>query len=133
MKTIKQTVTFNASATDVYDYLINARKFSSITGGKSSYTQKIGGKFNAYDEYIFGTNVELVPGKKIVQKWACADFPDKQFSDVSIELKSKGPKQTELVLTQTNVPDELFEDLNLAWNEFYFEPIKDYIEDLMWK
>jgi len=133
MKTIKQTVTFNASATDVYDYLINARKFSSITGGKSSNTQKIGGKFNAYDEYIFGTNVELVPGKKIVQKWACADFPDKQFSDVSIELKSKGPKQTELVLTQTNVPDELFEDLNLAWNEFYFEPIKDYIEDLMWK
>ena len=133
MKTIKQTITLNASATDVYDYLVNSRKLSTITGAKASNTQKEGGKFSAYDEYIFGTNVSLVPGKKIVQKWACDDFPPKTFSDVTIELKSKGPKQTDVILTQENVPDELFEDLTVAWNEFYFEPIKDYIEDLIWK
>jgi len=133
MKTIKQTILFNASAADIYDYIINPRKFNIITGGKASNTGKIGAKFFCYDEYIFGTNVELVPGKKIVQKWACADFPDKQFSDVKIELKVKGPKQTELILTQENVPDELFDDLTILWNEFYFDPIKDHIEDLMWK
>lgn len=133
MKVIKQTITFNASANDIYEYLVNARKLNQITGGKASNTQKIGGKFSAYDDYIFGTNVELVPGKKIVQKWACDDFPPKTFSDVKIELKVKGPKQTEVVFTQENVPDELFEDLSAGWNEFYWEPIKDYIEDLMWK
>ncbi|VVB79012.1 Activator of Hsp90 ATPase -like protein [uncultured archaeon] len=133
MKTIKQTVVFNASANDLYEYLVNSRKLSNITGAKASNTQKIGGKFSAWDDYIFGTNVELVPGKKIVQKWACADFPEKHFSDVTFELKSKGPKQTELIFTQVNVPDELFEDLSAGWNDFYWEPIKDYIEDLMWK
>lgn len=133
MKIIKQTIAFNASASDIYEYLINPKKLFKITGGKATNTQKIGGKFSAWDDYIWGTNVELIPGKKIVQKWACADFPDKHFSDVSFELKAKGPKQTELIFTQANVPDDLYEDLSVGWNEFYWEPIKDYIEDLMWK
>ena len=132
MKTIKQTFLFNASAADIYDFLINPRKLSNITGSKASNTQKVGGKFSAYDDYIFGTNVELVPGKKIVQKWACADFPQGEMTDLKIELKAKGPKQTELTMTH-DVPDEFYEDLNEGWNQFYWEPIKDHIEDLMWK
>ena len=133
MKTIKQTVLFNASVNDIYEYLISAKKLSKITGGKASNTEKIGGKFSAYDDYIFGTNIELVPGKKIIQKWACQDFPDKTFSDLKIELVKKGEKLTELSFTQENVPDELFEDLSEGWNQFYWEPIQDYLEDLLWK
>lgn len=133
MKTIKQVILFNCSATDLYDYLINGKKLTKITGGKAANTEKAGGKFSAYDDYISGTNVELVPGKKIVQKWTCADFPDKHFTDVSIELKKKTDKQTELVFTQENVPDDFYDDISEGWNQFYWEPIKDYLEDLMWK
>lgn len=133
MKTIKQTVIFNASADDIYEYLINARKLQKIIGGKVSNSGKVGGKFSAYDDYIFGENVELVPGKKIVQKWACEDFPKGHMSDVKIELKKKGDKQTEMIFTQDNIPDELYDDLNEGWKEFYWDPIKDHLEDLMWK
>ncbi len=133
MKTISQTVSFNASQEDVYDYLINARKLIKITGGKATNTEKAGGKFTAWDDYIWGTNTELIPGKKIVQKWTCADFPDNYFTEVRIELKKKGEKQTELIFTQTNVPDDFYEDISQGWNDFYWEPIQDYIEDLMWK
>jgi len=133
MKEIKQTILFNCSANDLYEYLTNARKLQKIIGGKVSSDAKPNGKFSCYDGYLFGTFVELVPGKKIVQKWACEDFPKNQFSDVRIELKKKTDKQTELIFTQENVPDELFEDLSAGWNEFYWDPIKDYLEDLMWK
>jgi activator of HSP90 ATPase len=133
MRTINQAIIFNAGTADIYEYLINARKLSKITGGKATNTEKIGGKFTAWDDYIWGTNTQLVPGKKIVQKWACADFPENHFSDVTFELKKKTEKQTELIFTQDNVPDDLYEDLSAGWNEFYWQPIKDYIEDLMWK
>lgn len=133
MKTIKQTITFNAPPQDIYDYFINARKLTKITGGKATNTEKVSGKFTAWDDYIWGTNTELVPGKKIKQKWTCADFPAGHLTDVTIELKKKGEKQTEMVFTQENVPDDFYEDISAGWHEFYWEPIKDYIEDLMWK
>jgi activator of HSP90 ATPase len=133
MKTINQTITFNAPPQDIYEYIINGRKLTKITGGKATNTEKVGGKFSAWDDYIQGKNVELVPGKKIVQKWTCADFPEGHMTDVKIELKKKGEKQTELVFTQENVPDDFYDDISAGWHEFYWEPIKDYIEDLMWK
>lgn len=133
MKTIKQTILFNASASELYDMLINGRKLTKITGGKAANTEKIGGNFTAWDDYISGTNIELIPGKKIVQKWTCQDFPEGHLTDVIIELKEKSGKQTEIVLTQENVPDDFYDDISEGWNQFYWEPIKDYIEDLMWK
>lgn len=133
MKTITQTETFNASVDEIYDDLINPRKLTKITGGKATNTQKVDGKFSAWDEYIWGTNVELVPGKKIVQKWTCADFPDNHFTTVTIEFKKISDKQTELKFTQENVPDDFYDDISQGWHEFYWEPIKDYLEDLMWK
>ncbi|MFA5856062.1 MAG: SRPBCC domain-containing protein [Candidatus Pacearchaeota archaeon] len=133
MKTLKQTMIFNTGSDELYDILINPRKLGKVTGGKTTNTQKEGGKFSNYDDYIQGTNVTLVPGKKIVQKWTCADFPFNHFTEVTIELKKKGDKQTELVLEQKNIPDEFYEDMTLGWDEFYWEPIKDYLEDLMWK
>jgi len=133
MKIIKQTILFNASASDLYEYLVNPRKFSKITGAKASNTGKVGGKFTAWDDYISGTNLELSPGKKIRQKWTCADYPEGTFSEVTFELKKKTDKQTELVFTHEDVPDDLYEDLSEGWNQFYWEPIKDHIEDLMWK
>jgi hypothetical protein len=65
MKTIKQTITFNAPPNDIYDYIINGRKLTKITGGKATNTEKVGGKFTAWDDYIFGKNIELVPGKRL--------------------------------------------------------------------
>ena len=133
MKTIKQTINFNASVADIYEYLTNPKKLTKITGGKATNDLKVGGKFTAWDGYIQGKNVELVPAKKIVQKWNCADFPEGHFTDVKIELKKKGEKQTELIFTQENVPDDFYDDISQGWHEFYWEPIKDYLEDLMWK
>lgn len=132
MKTLKQTIVFDGKIEDIYDALINPRTLTKITGGKATNTQKVGGKFSAYDDYIFGTNIELIQGKKIVQKWACADFPDNHFSTVTFDLVKKSEKQTELIFTQDNLPDDLYEDLAVGWNEFYWEPIKDYLEEKLW-
>ncbi|MEM0465553.1 MAG: SRPBCC domain-containing protein [Candidatus Pacearchaeota archaeon] len=133
MKTIKQTIQFNCSANDFYEYFINPKKLSKIIGGKVVNSMKVPGKFSSYDNYIKGENIELLPGSKIVQNWTCVDFPDKHFSKVTINIKKKTDKSCEIELIQENVPDDLYEDISLLWNEFYWDPIKDYLEDLIWK
>jgi len=132
MKTISQSITFNASADELYELLVNPRKLTKITGEKAANTQKEGGKFSAYDNYITGTNIKLSPGKLIIQKWTCQDFPEGTETEVKIELKKKTEKTTDLVFTHTGVPDDFFEDISEGWNQFYWEPIKDYLDEKMW-
>jgi activator of HSP90 ATPase len=132
MKTINLTILFDGNVDEIYDALINPRTLTKITGGKATNNQKEGGKFSAWDDYIQGNNIILIPGKKIVQKWTCADFPSGHFTEVTIEFKKKSEKQTELIFTQTNVPDDFYEDIKEGWNHFYFEPIQDYLEDKLW-
>ncbi len=68
-KPIKQSVTFKASPHAVYEALMDSKKHSAFTGGKASISRVVGGKYTAYDNYVNGKNIELVPDKKIVQSW----------------------------------------------------------------
>ncbi len=60
-------------------------------------------------------------------------FSRRSYDRCYNRAKKKSDKQTELIFTQENVPDDFYEDINEGWNQFYWESIKDYIEDLMWK
>ncbi len=123
MKTIKQTVLFNASPAELYEAILNPKIHSEFTGSKATNSQKVGGKFSAYDGYIWGTNLELEKDKKIVQNWACSDFPDGHFSRATFEFKKVGNK-TKLVFTHEGVPEKEFEKISAGWFEFYWAPLK---------
>ncbi|MBI2630494.1 SRPBCC domain-containing protein [Candidatus Pacearchaeota archaeon] len=136
MKTIKQTLIFDTNPHNLYEYIINPRKQTKLTNAKATNTMKEGGKFSAYDDYITGTNLKLIPDKKIIQNWTCSDFPPGVFTEVTFELKLKG-NQTELIFTQTGIPDDYYEDLVQGWEEFYWKPIREMLEiekaDALWK
>src|SRR3989344_1840247 len=125
MKTIKQEVHLNAKPEEVYEAYTDAEKHGEFTGSKVVFENKVGGKFSAWDGSLTGENLELVDGKKIVQKWRADDWPKGQYSTLTIELfpEKEGAK---LVLTQENVPDDKFDDINSGWHEYYWEPMKKY-------
>ena len=64
-KTLKQKVTFKATPHEVYESIMDARKHAKFTKSKVEITKKIGDKFSAYDGYIEGINLKLVPDKEI--------------------------------------------------------------------
>jgi uncharacterized protein YndB with AHSA1/START domain len=61
IKDIQQKVTFKAAIHDVYEALMDSRKHARFTGAPARMSRKIGGTFSAYDGYITGVNIELVP------------------------------------------------------------------------
>src|SRR4051812_31506544 len=129
-KSIKQTVTFSASPKQVYQLLMDAKKHAAFTGSKVKMSAKEKGKFDVFDGYCHGYNMELKEEKKIVQAWHFAEdgWPDDHFSICTFLFEKSGDK-TKLSFTQTDVPEHKAESLKGGWKEFYWEPMKSYLKN----
>ncbi|MCL5949620.1 MAG: SRPBCC domain-containing protein, partial [Candidatus Bathyarchaeota archaeon] len=67
---IKQTVIIpNASPKQIYDAYTDPKKHAEFTGSKASGKPVVGGKYSAWDGYIFGKYMALDEGKSVVQEW----------------------------------------------------------------
>ena len=126
-KTIKQRVTFKASPATVYDLLADSRKHTAVTGRKATISRRIGGAFSASGHDVSGVNVDLVPGRRIVQAWRHRRFPEGIFSMAAVTLTPTASGGTELVLTHRGVPKELIPETERAWREQYWSRIKAYL------
>ena len=126
-KTIHQTVTFKATPHDVYETLMDSKKHAELVGAEAKISKKVGAKFSIYDGEIEGVNLELVPDHKIVQSWRYNDWPEGHYSKAIFLLEeSKGA--TKLNFTQTEVPEERYEDVSQGWQDYYWLPMKEMLE-----
>lgn len=123
LRTITQAVVFKAEPEAVYEALMDTDQHASFTESPAKISPKVGGMISAYDGYISGTNVKLVPGKLIVQRWQANDWPGNHFSTLTITLKKVGAK-TELNFIQTGVPEEFYKDIATGWKDFYWKKMK---------
>lgn len=127
LKIIRQSITFSASPHEVFEVLMDSKKHAAFTESEARISRKVGGKFSAYDGYIEGTNVELIPDQLIVQNWRGSDWPKGHYSVARFELKPKGTR-TELTFLQENVPDDQFEAISQGWYDHYWQPMKEFFE-----
>ena len=126
--TIRQKVLIPATPDEVYEAYTDPKKHAAFTDSKATFTAKIGGNFTAWDEYIFGKNLELEKGKRIVQEWSTTEWPE-GYPPSRLELTfTKKGNSTEIQMVQSNVPVEQKEELEEGWTEFYWEPLKEHFE-----
>jgi len=126
-KTIKQKVKFEASSKAVYKLLADSKLHSAFSGERANISTKVGGAFSAYSGYITGINVDLLPGKRIVQAWRAKDFPAGIFSMATFNLAETRDGGTELMLTHRGVPKDLIPGIENGWREYYWNRMKDYL------
>lgn len=127
-KTIKQRVRFKAPPETIYELLADSRKHTAITGQKATISSRVGGTFSALGDDVKGINVDLVPGRRIVQAWRHRRFPDGIFSMAAVTLTPTADGGTELVLTHRGVPKDLIPETEQAWRDHYWSKIKSYLD-----
>ena len=129
-KSIRQTVTFDSTPEKIYHLIMDQEKHAAFTGTKVTMSTKVNGKFNIFDGYCHGYNIELIEGKKIVQAWHFAEdgWPDDHFSICTFRLEPMGDK-TKLSFLQTGVPEHKVEELKGGWKQFYWQPMKPYLKN----
>ena len=89
-----------------------------------------GGAFTSYDKYISGFNLDLVPGKRIVQAWRSREWPKGLFSIVTFELLAQSGGKTKLVFTHVGLPSaQDAKEKKEGWRDFYWDPLNEYFSD----
>ena len=126
-KDIQQTILFKASPHDVYEVLMDSKKHAAFTGSRARISRAVGGSFKAYDDYISGKNVELVPDRRIVQDWRAVDWPEGYFSRITFEFTSI-PEGTRLDFIHVGLPEGTEEEFTQGWIDNYWEPMKVFLE-----
>jgi activator of HSP90 ATPase len=124
---VHQTVIFKASPHDVYEALMDSKNHAAFTGGKARISRLVGGEITAYDEYITGKNVELIPDKKIVQDWRAVDWLEGWFSRVTFEF-TPVPEGTRLDFMHAGLPEGTEDEFTQGWIDNYWEPMKAFLE-----
>jgi uncharacterized protein YndB with AHSA1/START domain len=119
----------DAPASLIYDAWLDSDGHSEMTGGEAECSHETGGLFTAWDGYISGKNLELVPGKVIRQAWRTTEFDANQpDSIVEITFKPVHENKTRITLKHSNL-EETDQHYRQGWNEFYFAPMKIYFAE----
>lgn len=124
---LRQIAIFDASPKELYDMIMDSKKHAAFSGAAARISSKVGGRFTAWDGWITGKNIKLVPNKIIVQEWRGEDWPKKHYSVATFKFEKKG-RRTKLTFTQKRIPADKFKDISKGWKEFYWSKMKEYIE-----
>ncbi len=124
-KILHQSFVFEAEPHEVFEALMDSRKHAAFTGAKAKIGRHAGDSFSVWDDWATGTNVEIIPDRKIVQRWRGADWPKDHYSQVMFELK-KVDRGTRLDFTQTEIPDAFYDEIAQGWKEWYWQKLQVY-------
>jgi len=124
--TFTLTTIIPASPEEIYQAWLDSLAHSEMTGGAANMSDQIGAAVSAWDGYIRGRNLELVPGERIVQSWRTSEFADEHGDSVITILLQETNEGTLLTLEHSNVPDEQRSYEEAGWQENYFEPMVAY-------
>ncbi len=114
-----------ATPETVYHSWLHSEGHAAMTGVNAVISNKIGDTFSVYSDYIMGINVELIPNKRIVQKWRTTEFKDTdEDSTIEITLTPIGD-ETLLTLVHSHIPDGNT-DYAAVWEDYYFVPMRVY-------
>jgi len=115
-----------AKSVKIYKAWLTSEGHAAMTGSSAKVDGKVGGKFSAWDGYIFGVTLELTPNQRIVQTWRTSEFPNDapdSHLEVLLEEILGGTKVT---LIHSDMPEDQVDSYRQGWEDFYFKPMKEH-------
>lgn len=122
---LHQEIEIATNTQRIFDALLDSAQFAAITGMPAEIDPKPGGAFKTFGGLIEGRNVELTPGKRIVQAWRPAAWDSGVYSVVRFELRAHDAGAL-VVLDHTGFPEGLYDHLYSGWYLRYWDPMKKW-------
>jgi uncharacterized protein YndB with AHSA1/START domain len=127
-ETIEVTAVIPATAERIYEAWLDSAMHTAMTGGDAEVDASIDGEHKAWGGYISGKTLELEPGRRIVQSWYAADFPEgSEPSHLVVTIEADG-ENARVHLIHSNLPTGTGEGYAIGWQEHYFTPMMAYFE-----
>ena len=121
---IHQEISISAPPAAVFKTLTDSSRFEKMTGGrKADISNAAGGASTMFGGDIIAVNVEIIPGKRLVQAWRSQNWPEGVYSIVRFSLEPQG-KGAKLTFDQAGYPDGAHDMLSGGWHKMYWEPME---------
>ena len=118
------SIVLPATPLEIYSAFLSSEGHAALTGSPARVDGKVGGKFSAWEGYIFGTTLELEAPRRIVQAWRTTEFPE-DAPDSRVEILLEAVQGgTKLTLTHTDMPLDQVDSYRQGWEDFYFKPMR---------
>lgn len=127
MESLKLEIKLKASSNRIYTDWLSSEGHSAMTGGEAEVFNEVKSQFTAWDDYIQGQIIELIPDSTIKMTWRTVEFTKADVdSKVTVTLEKLNDSETLLTLDQVNLPEGTKQKYTDGWNQFYLEPMSDY-------
>lgn len=123
---IKQRYLIKAPISKVWEALVLPKVIDAWGAGPAKMDDKEGSTFSIWGGDIWGKNLEVIKGEKLVQEWYGGKWA--KPSIVTFDLKSKG-NMTEVNLVHKGAPVDEEADLADGWKKYYFGEIQKLLEN----
>ena len=121
------STTIPAPPERIYHAWLDSQAHSEMTGAGATVSDQPGEHFQAWDGYIQGRNLELEPGRRIVQAWRTVEFADDE-PDSRLEITLQAvPDGTLVTIHHSELPPHGMQ-YEQGWQESYFDPMRAYFE-----
>jgi activator of HSP90 ATPase len=125
---IRQSVVLPATPERLYAMYLSPRDHAAIIDAGVKIGRRVGAKFSAWDGDLYGTILQLVPGKLIVQSWRASDWAKSDPDSTLILSFHRDRRGGRIDLVHVNVPDKHAAGVRDGWREFYWKPWRAYLK-----
>ena len=111
----------DAAPEDVYKAWLQSASHAKMTGGAARVNARVDAEFQAWDGYISGRNLELDPGRRILQAWRTSAFTEAEADSLLEVLFKPYGARTRLQIRHSQLPAHGMQ-YKQGWVESYFTP-----------
>jgi activator of HSP90 ATPase len=127
---IFKTVCLPAPAGTLYDMYMDPEVHAAFTGAPAKISDEAGSPFEAFGGLLFGTTLQVVRSRLIVQSWRSVNFAaDDADSTLIISFTPEEDDEGRIDLVHLDVPESDFQGVSGGWESRYFEPWLSYLQD----
>lgn len=90
MKSLKKSYDLHAPVKRVWQALVTPNDIVGWGAGPAKMSNKAGDPFSIWGGDIHGTNIEVVPEKKLVQQWFGGDWPEPSIVTITLTKAKEG-------------------------------------------
>lgn len=118
---------FSSPADELYSIFTTKELVQKFSKCPAVIEAEKGGKLLMFDGCVSGEYTELVPGKRLVLKWRCRNWPDEHYATVALNFQNM-VAETELQLECKGVPVSNEDSTRQWWKKQYFEEIHNLLQ-----
>jgi uncharacterized protein YndB with AHSA1/START domain len=126
MKVLKQEYKIDAPLSKVWEALTDPRVIEKWGGDPVKMEPKVSFEFSLWGGDIHGKNTKVIPQRLLAQDWMSGTW--EKYSKLEFKLSFKNGVTT-IVLTQTEIPEDEYNDIAEGWKLYYLGEIKKLLEN----